>query len=88
MDGIEYRSTVPSGEDQNAWVVNLRRCKARILTPVSVLFSFTRELRIREAETHPQASLIISILLGCTLDLPPHPKRTLQASGSNSRLEQ
>ena len=53
-------------------VVNLRRCKTIIFTPVSALLSFTRETRIRNAETplRPQASVIISFFLGCTLDLP------------------
>ena len=53
--------------------------------PVSVLFSFTREMRIREAETHPQTSLIISIFLGCTHDIP-HPPQT-HASGLRFKLK-
>jgi len=58
-------------------VVNLRRCQAIIIlpTPVSLPLSFNPETRIRTAETPPQASEIISFLLGCTLDLPT-PKRT------------
>jgi len=64
-------------------VVNLRRPKAIILTPVSVLLSFTRETRIRNAETPSQASEILSFFLGCTLDLPtpkctPHDQAQLK----------